>query len=123
MWETTGARCVTLSAKDHDRFLALTSHLPHLISFGYFQLVNDAARRSPILRALVAGSFRDMTRVAGADADMWTGVVDLNRRELRAAKIRFSRSVNALIRSSNTRLRGAIGRLSAAKKKWPPRRP
>lgn len=118
MWRAAGARCVTVPAGDHDRYLALTSHLPHLIAFAYFSLVQNAARHRPLIRALAGGSFRDMTRIAGADADLWTGVLRLNRREIGRAKSGFLREMNRVVNSSDLELRRFIESLTSAKRRW-----
>ncbi len=62
-----------LSAEEHDRILAYTSHLPHLISFSYRDVVKDEMVR------FSAGAFRDLTRIANADIHLWNGIFRHNR--------------------------------------------
>ncbi|MEA2457892.1 MAG: prephenate dehydrogenase, partial [Thermoleophilaceae bacterium] len=69
-----GARPVALDAESHDRLLATVSHLPHVLAN---VLVSQAARTvdredEPLPR--VGPSFRDVTRVAGANSDIWTDI-------------------------------------------------
>ena len=69
-----GARPVALDADSHDRLLATVSHLPHVLAN---VLVSQAARTSdredePLPR--VGPSFRDSTRVAGANSAIWTDI-------------------------------------------------
>ena len=73
-----GANPVEMSAGDHDRAIAETSHLPHLIAVALTNLVG----RDPVNRDLIAGSFRDLTRVAGADTGWWPDVLAANSDEL-----------------------------------------
>jgi prephenate dehydrogenase len=119
LWTDAGARCVQLTAADHDRFLALTSHLPHLLAFALFQSVSEAARKNPIIKSLVAGSFRDMTRIAGADPELWAGVLDTNRAEIKKtiqdAAARLARFGGA----PRSTLTPALRQLQRAKEKWP----
>jgi cyclohexadieny/prephenate dehydrogenase len=72
-WQALGARVVQMSPEDHDRALALTSHVPHLI----------AAVLAGVLPAdlhhLTASGFRDTTRVAAGDPSLWTGIFLSNR--------------------------------------------
>ncbi len=72
---TLGARTVEMSAEDHDVAVAVVSHLPQLLAS---TLMNEAADRTDAMD-LVAGSFRDLTRVAASDPHMWVDVLDANR--------------------------------------------
>ena len=70
-----GASPLALSAKDHDRLVAMASHVPHLVAGA---LMNEAARMaesdSALLR-LAAGGFRDMTRISAGDPSIWPNVL------------------------------------------------
>jgi prephenate dehydrogenase len=70
-----GARPVRMTAAEHDRAVALVSHLPQLLAAG---LMNEATDRGEVLD-LVAGSFRDLTRVAASDPALWVDVLQANR--------------------------------------------
>jgi prephenate dehydrogenase len=79
-----GARPVAIDASAHDRLVALTSHLPHAVAN---LLVNQAGAgkvdgHDPL--AAVGGAFRDMTRVAGANARIWVDIFLENREALLA---------------------------------------
>ncbi len=65
-----GARPVRRDAAEHDRLLALTSHLPHALANA---LVRVAAGENGALESAGA-SFREMTRVAGANSTVWTDI-------------------------------------------------
>jgi prephenate dehydrogenase len=73
-----GARPSAIDAQTHDRMLAAVSHLPHVLAN---VLVTQAASAvtdgEPLPRT--GPSFRDMTRVAGANSDIWTGIYVTNR--------------------------------------------
>jgi prephenate dehydrogenase len=73
-----GARPTAIDAETHDRMLAAVSHLPHVLAN---VLVNQAAAEVAESEALPRSgpSFRDMTRVAGANSDIWTGIYLTNR--------------------------------------------
>jgi prephenate dehydrogenase len=69
-----GARPVAIDAQTHDRLLATVSHLPHVLAN---VLVSQAARRlgeEDEALPRVGPSFRDATRVAGANSDIWTDI-------------------------------------------------
>jgi len=78
-WEACGARVTTMDAATHDRLLAVTSHLPHLLAFAYLHQVTDEHLPH------TAGGYRDFTRIGAADADMWAPIFRLNRDALLAA--------------------------------------
>jgi len=66
-----GARVVRLGADDHDRLLALTSHLPH--AFANLLMRRVAAGGEEAL-GFAGASLREMTRVAGANPTMWADI-------------------------------------------------
>ena len=66
-----------MSVDDHDKLLALTSHLSHVLAFA---LVSDLSRnpRHQELFELAAGGFYDFTRIASSDAVMWRDICMTN---------------------------------------------
>ena len=119
LWQAAGARPVTLTAAAHDRWLAATSHLPHLASFALMSAALAAVDGQPARRPIVGGSFRDMTRVAASDPDLWAGIFRANRAELRRASQLFVREIASLLSASPSRLHRRLAALSAAKRSWP----
>ncbi len=116
-WTAVGARCLLMSATEHDQWLALTSHLPHMLAFALFSEVNDASMTAPV-KELVAGSFRDMTRIAGSDPDVWTGIITSNRAALKKTVVSLVKRITALSNASPTHLRKTLTRLARAKTNW-----
>jgi prephenate dehydrogenase len=73
-----GARPSAIDAGTHDRMLAAVSHLPHVLANVLVtQAAADVADDEPLPRT--GPSFRDVTRVAGANSDVWTGIYLSNR--------------------------------------------
>lgn len=72
--EAVGARVLLMSAAEHDRAVGVVSHLPHLIASTLMDLVSNDSRSLE----LAAGSFRDLTRVAGSSPDFWKEVLVAN---------------------------------------------
>ncbi|MGM0396511.1 MAG: prephenate dehydrogenase [Bacillota bacterium] len=67
-----GFNCVKRTTPyEHDRIIALTSQLPHIMAVA---LVN-AAFEDVDLRPFVAGSYRDSTRVAMINSELWTQLI------------------------------------------------
>ena len=72
-WRSLGSRVQTMDATEHDRALALTSHLPHLLASALAGLL------PPHLHDLTATGFRDTTRVAAGDPALWAAIFTQNR--------------------------------------------
>ena len=101
-----GAEPVAIDPGAHDRLLALTSHLPHVIAN---LLVNQAGAgridgHDPLSAS--GGSFRDMTRVAGANPRIWVDIFLDNREALAAAIREHRRLLGRGARSARARRRG-----------------
>ncbi len=118
LWSSVGAKTLRLSARDHDRFLAATSHLPHLLAFSLFSDVTTLAKSHSSVRSLVAGSFRDMTRIAASNPDVWLGIFESNRNELARSWKSFRKTAEALLRQKGPSLRRTLASLSSAREKW-----
>jgi cyclohexadieny/prephenate dehydrogenase len=100
MWEMAGMRVVTMSAAHHDRVLAMTSHLPHLIAY---TIVGTATNLEESLKSEViafsASGFRDFTRIAASDPVMWRDIFLNNREAVLDVLQRFSEDLTALQRA------------------------
>jgi prephenate dehydrogenase len=94
-WREAGAEVLRLSPEEHDRRAALVSHLPHLIAEA---LVWTAGREKSAVRSMAAGSFKDATRVAGADPALWASIFDMNRAAVREAARGFERALRELLK-------------------------
>ena len=95
MWEAAGAEVATLSAVDHDRILAVSSHLPHMLAYCLMDMVVRHDDHRAILEC-AAGGFRDVTRVAGSDPVMWRDICLANRDALLAALRQYHDDLGAL---------------------------
>jgi prephenate dehydrogenase len=78
LWELTGAEVVEMDVQHHDEVLAATSHLPHLLAFALVDTLARMEERREIFR-FAAGGFRDFTRVASSDPQMWHDICLANR--------------------------------------------
>jgi cyclohexadieny/prephenate dehydrogenase len=100
MWESAGMRVVTMSGAHHDRVLAMTSHLPHLIAY---TIVGTATSLEESLKSEViafsASGFRDFTRIAASDPVMWRDIFLNNREAVLDVLQRFSEDLTALQRA------------------------
>ena len=92
-WEALGARVSSLDPETHDRTVAAISHLPHLIACA---LVDGAARVEPAALEFAARGFRDTTRIAAGDPDMWAEIFLANRDALTATVGAFREALGEL---------------------------
>ncbi|MDF2095889.1 prephenate/arogenate dehydrogenase family protein [Aquibaculum arenosum] len=100
LWEDCGAMVESMDAAHHDKVLAVTSHLPHLIAYTIVGTAFDleASERQEVIR-YSAGGFRDFTRIAGSDPVMWRDVFLNNREAVLEMLQRFSEDLTALQRA------------------------
>jgi prephenate dehydrogenase len=79
LWSALGARVHVMNPEEHDSALAMTSHLPHVVSAALVGVL------PPDLADFTATGFRDTTRIASGDPALWTGIFLQNRQALLAA--------------------------------------
>lgn len=91
-WQAVGMQTCELSPADHDRALAATSHLPHAVAAAL------AATLTPELRPFAASGFRDTTRIAAGDPDLWAAIFQQNSFALLAALEQFEGEIASLKR-------------------------
>jgi prephenate dehydrogenase len=112
-WQGLGARTVEMTPAAHDKALACTSHLPHLAA---------AALARTLTRdeyPLTATGFRDTTRVASGDPDLWTGILLANREAILAGLRRYDQTLDkfrqALEQNDSTSLKELLAAAKLAR--------
>ena len=100
LWQAAGMKIVTMDAEHHDRVLAITSHLPHLIAYTIVGTATDLEEsiKSEVIK-FSAGGFRDFTRIAASDPVMWRDVFLNNREAVLDMLQRFNEDLTALQRA------------------------
>lgn len=73
MWQQCGARIEYLTVAHHDKVLAATSHLPHMLAYAMVNYLSGLNEHDEIFK-YAAGGFRDFTRIASSDPVMWRDV-------------------------------------------------
>lgn len=84
LWSCAGARVTEMTPEQHDRVLAATSHLPHVLAYALVDRLAAMDAREEIF-AYAGGGFRDFTRIAASNPEMWRDIVLANREALLAA--------------------------------------
>lgn len=74
-----GARVVSLRREEHDRAIAIVSHVPHMVASSLMHLANRHADESKQLMRLAAGGFKDSTRIAAGSPRLWCGIAFDNK--------------------------------------------
>lgn len=77
LWRETGANVLGMSLLNHDRVLAATSHLPHLLAFAIVDVLVNQKQSEDIFR-FAAGGFADFSRLASSDPRMWSDIFIAN---------------------------------------------
>lgn len=92
-WEALGARVSTLDPVTHDRAVAAVSHLPHLVADA---LVDGVLRTDPQFLEVAARGFKDTTRIAASNAQVWQEIFLENRAALGQALAAFRSALDRL---------------------------
>ena len=109
LWRAVGARVEVMDAAHHDKVLAITSHLPHLLAFN---IVNTADDLEGVLKGEVlkyaAGGFTDFTRIAASNPTMWRDVFLQNKAAVLEVVGRYVEDLLALQRAIRWDEAGAL---------------
>lgn len=120
-WEWCGAQVHELEPAEHDGIFAAVSHLPHLLSFA---LVHELAERdnSEQLFSFAASGFRDFTRIAASQPEMWRDICLANRaallKEVDSYRAQLDEMRDALQRGDGAALEKTFNVARAARRAW-----
>lgn len=89
----TGARVTTMKADAHDRCTALISHLPHIGAAALVNLLVYLHDQENSIK-LAGGGFRDTTRIASSNADMWADICMTNAGPIADSLHKFSQMID-----------------------------
>ena len=91
--ESLGAIPVTIDPEEHDRILAMVSHLPHFIAVALMRAAVCGDVEHGMLEKMAGRGFLDMTRLAASNYVMWKGIMETNAEAIGEAIDKFSRSL------------------------------
>jgi prephenate dehydrogenase len=94
LWEALGANVLPITPEKHDRNLAYSSHLPHVIAYA---LAGTAEKEFPDIMA--AAGFKDTTRIASSDAVIWTDIFMSNREYVLEAIKKYKKVLSKIEKS------------------------
>ncbi|WP_096703199.1 prephenate/arogenate dehydrogenase family protein [Magnetospirillum sp. 15-1] len=100
LWRLVGSQVEIMDPHHHDKVLAITSHLPHLIAYTIVGTANDLEghMQQEVIKFSASG-FRDFTRIAASDPVMWRDVFLNNREAVLEVIQRFTEDLTALQRA------------------------
>ena len=80
-WQSMGAVVSEMTVQHHDEVFAATSHLPHVLAYSLVELLKNKQDEREIFE-YAAGGFKDFTRIASSDPDMWSDICLANGPQL-----------------------------------------
>jgi len=111
-WRSLGARVAEMSPREHDKAVSFISHLPHIVAFGLAGCVPKESLQ------YAAEGFKDTTRIASSDPELWADIFLTNRKEVLEALVKFVKEckgfADILTRGDYAKL---VKKLSASKAK------
>jgi prephenate dehydrogenase len=121
VWQAIGAQVLQMTPENHDAAFAAVSHLPHLLAFAFFNAITAQPTGRDLL-TLAGPGFRDFTRIAASDSEVWRDILMSNREEVLKQSQGFRQALEALeqtIQAGNPQaLEGFIRRASIARSNW-----
>ncbi len=118
LWRLTGADVVHMAVEEHDQVLAATSHLPHLLAYGLVDTLARDPEHENIFR-YAAGGFRDFTRIASSDPQMWHDIMCSNSEAIIRSLDMFSENLqvlrNAVVKKDSDEILNTFKRAKAAR--------
>ena len=92
-----GAIPITYTPDEHDRIASYISHVPHVIAAALVNLVKDADTPDGIFKALAAGGFKDITRIASSNPVVWEHILMSNPRNITNGLREFTELIEHMI--------------------------
>jgi prephenate dehydrogenase len=93
--EELGAKAIAVDAHEHDRIVALTSHLPQLVAYAFTQCVAERAQSDPeLVDALCGPAARELLRLGRSSPHMWDEIFAINNDALARELHRFLRAID-----------------------------
>ncbi len=118
MAQAVGARPLVVEAARHDRLVAAISHLPFLVASALTAAVAEVGAADPLVWELAAGGFRDTSRVAASDTQMFLDILLTNRAAVLAQIDRFSAELDGLRTLLAAEDEAALRAKLAATRQW-----
>lgn len=113
----TGANFTTLDIAKHDRCASVISHVPHVAAAALVTLLNQSGGDMESCIKLIGGGFKDTTRIASSNADMWADICMTNGKAIAANLRTLQEIIGQVITACEQQDRQAVYDYFAASKK------
>ena len=121
VWTALGSKVQSMSPEAHDAAFAAVSHLPHLLAFAMMNSI-AAQKNADDFLSLAGSGFRDFTRIAAGDPEMWHDIFMANRTQLLAQIDVFKQTLQgfeaSIIANDSQTLETAIAAASKVRAQW-----
>jgi prephenate dehydrogenase len=121
IWTALGCKIKSMSPEAHDAAFAAVSHLPHLLAFAMMNSIKSQDQAEDFL-SLAGPGFRDFTRIAASDPEMWHDIFMANRVQMTLQIDQFKQTLDLLasmIAHNDSRsLEASLTVASTARKTW-----
>ncbi len=95
-WSGLKAKVLIASPEEHDLLVAASSHLAHIVAVSLTRCVEKVSEDNEKVIPLLAGGFRDTTRIASGNPEMWRDICIQNRDHIQAVIDRFTESISEI---------------------------
>jgi prephenate dehydrogenase len=120
-WQHCGAKATIMPSAKHDRIFAAVSHLPHLLAYALVDMLAGRPDHDLFFHYAASG-FRDFTRIAGSNPEMWRDIAIANREavlaELEAYEAKLQELKTSLKDSDAQALFDLFSRAQGARSSW-----
>ena len=104
----TEANFLEIDISEHDRCAAIISHVPHVTAAALVTLLNRAGNDLNSCLKLIGGGFKDTTRIASSNADMWADICMTNPEEISAGLEDLQNILGEVVKAIKNRDRQAV---------------
>ncbi|QLK86213.1 prephenate dehydrogenase [Staphylococcus sp. 17KM0847] len=94
---STQAQLIKMTAKEHDYVTGIVSHTPHIVASSLVSLNAHYAPENPLVQELAAGGFRDITRIASSNPEMWRDITIENKTHILTIMKQFQAQLTDVI--------------------------
>ncbi len=121
LWTALGSKVQRMSPEAHDAAFAAVSHLPHLLAFVMMNSISAQENADEFL-SLAGPGFRDFTRIAAGDPEMWHDIFRANRTQLLAQIDVFKQTLQgfetSITANDSQKLEASIAAASKLRAQW-----
>ena len=96
-WESIGTKTIIMTPDEHDKYTALISHVPHIVSSTLMNYIFHPRININKIKKIFGKGYSDMTRLAEGNAVVWEGIIKTNKKHITKSLKLFNKEINSLI--------------------------